>query len=199
MDSIICFFCWLDTLDENTPYPLSMELFTVVIPIALDLLKLDKTLDVATQALNHRIGTTNLTVRECYVEAMKRGMSIAQLYTIPEQDSWVYSYEDGRSGPSMVCDVFVTSMWKAGGLFGNMSSEIQATEFTNWDAYSLNIFNGSFVRPKECQIADPDLPYCQIMGEYRMDLVGWNTVKPFPHMREKCPTIPPDYIRPSNC
>eukprot|EP01091_Cochliopodium_minus_P010277 TRINITY_DN2685_c0_g1_i1.p1 TRINITY_DN2685_c0_g1~~TRINITY_DN2685_c0_g1_i1.p1 ORF type:complete len:499 (+),score=112.43 TRINITY_DN2685_c0_g1_i1:11-1507(+) len=193
------FFCWIDTLADNTPFPLTMELFTVVIPNALHIMKLDATLDVATQALNHRLGTSNLTIRQSYAEATRRGISLAELYTIPEQDNWNYTFSDGRTGPSMVCDVFVTHMWKAGGLFGNISNQIQATEFTNFDAYSLKIFNSSFVRPKECQIADPDLPYCQVMGEYRMDMVGWNTAVPFPHMREKCPTIPPNYIRPANC
>lgn len=38
-----------------------------------------------------------------------------------EQDDWVYS-----DGPSMVCSSFVVGVYKAAGLFGDLS--IQATE-----------------------------------------------------------------------
>jgi len=194
-------FCWLDTIESNFPEPLSAQFLTVALPIALELLKLGETEDIARQALNFRLnnGTQNLTIRDCYTEAGKRGLSFPELYVIPEQDSWMYSFADGRKGPSMVCDVFVTSMWKAGGLFGNLTDLIQATEFTNFDAYSLNFFNSTFVRPQICQDADPQLNYCQLMGKYRMDMVGWNTIQPYPHMREKCPSLPPKYYRPPGC
>ena len=54
-------FCWLDTVNQNFPPPLSAELLTVTLPIALDLLKLDETTDIARQALNFRLnnGTQN--------------------------------------------------------------------------------------------------------------------------------------------
>ena len=75
----------------------------------------------------------------------------------------------------MVCDVLVCETWKAGGLFGNLTDSIQCTEFTNWDAYSLNIFDTNYELPEACVAADPNLPYCQILGPYRMFLQYYNT------------------------
>lgn len=88
----------------------------------------------------------------------------------------------------MVCDVLVCEVYKAAGVFGNLTDTFQCTEFTNWyavppvivsfgrsrvchskffcsirrDVYSLNIFNATRVRPEACQVADPELPYCQV-------------------------------------
>ncbi len=59
----------------------------------------------------------------------------------------------------MVCDVLVCEVWKAGGLFGNITDSIQCTEFTNFDAYSLNIFDTNYERPMDCVVADPDSQY----------------------------------------
>jgi len=39
-------------------------------------------------------------------------MTIDELFSIPENDDWVYS-----DGPSMVCSAFVTGVYKAAGLF----------------------------------------------------------------------------------
>jgi len=32
-----------------------------------------------------------------------------------------------------------------------------------------------------------------------MELPGYNTIKPYAHMNEKCPSLAPDYIRPEGC
>lgn len=49
------------------------------------------------------------------MESYKRGMSFTDFVTMPEQDSWIFHNGPGwKDGPSMVCDVFVTRMWKAG-------------------------------------------------------------------------------------
>ena len=56
----------------------------------------------------------------------------------------------------MVCDVFVCELWKAAGLFGELADTIQCTEFTNFDAYTLNWFDADYKRPSECELADPD-------------------------------------------
>jgi len=42
--------------------------------------------------------------------------------------------------PAMVCDVLVCNVWKAGGLFGAATDEMQCGEMTNWDAYVLDFF-----------------------------------------------------------
>ncbi|KAK3424106.1 hypothetical protein EUGRSUZ_F00891 [Eucalyptus grandis] len=125
-----------------------------------------------------------------------RGSSFAELLTIPQQDDWVYS--DGNSAS---CVAFVLEMYKATGLFDPISGSIQVTEFTIKDAYSLKFFkNNSRRLPKLCNDGDDaELPFCQIRGRYRMELPGYNTMDPYPHMNERCPTLPPKYSRPSDC
>jgi hypothetical protein len=194
---------WIDTPEDNYPPPLNSHLVQLLAPFAEWLLqseiKIGPTYDFITQGLNHRLKTSGLTLGQAYMKAYQQGISFTDLVTMPEQDSWTFNNSDGRIGPSMVCDVFVTEMWKAGGLFGSITNQIQSTEFTNWDAYSLNLFDSNYVVPAECKAVDPDLPFCQILGKYRMHLPDYNTVQPFPNMREKCPSEPPLYIKPANC
>ncbi|KAI6687471.1 hypothetical protein NL676_024299 [Syzygium grande] len=74
-------------------------------------------------------------------------------------------------------------------------------KFTIKDAYSLRFFeNNSSRLPKWCNDGDDvELPFCQIRGRYRMELPGFNTMDPYPHMNEMCPSLPPKYSRPSDC
>jgi hypothetical protein len=46
---------------------------------------------------------------------------------LPHQDAWRYS-----GNLSMVCDVLVCEVYKAAGVFGNLTDTFQCTEFTNW-------------------------------------------------------------------
>ena len=119
---------------------------------------------------------------------------------IPEQDGWIYTGEEPRDGESYVCSAYSGAVYKAAGMFGDF--EVNATEFTPRDVYLLDFFQarGTFKRPQACVDADPDLPYCQILGKYRMDISKeWSTVKPYSHMMEHCPTTAPDYFRPEGC
>jgi len=194
---------WIDTPEDNYPAPLSSQLVQLLAPFAEWLLQeeigLGQTFDFLTQGLNWRLNTNGLSITQAYMVSKQKGISFTDLITMPEQDSWTFVNSDGRKGPSMVCDVFVMEMWKAGGIFGDLTSSIEATEFTNWDAYSLNIFNANYVRPQQCVEADPDSQFCQLLGNYRMALPDYNSVHPFSHMREKCPSEPPHYIKPANC
>jgi len=158
-----------------------------------------ETFDYLRQTLNYRLGTTGLSINQCYMEAAKKGLTFEDLVTLPEQDAWTFQDANGQNGPSMVCDVFVMRMWKAAGVFGALNDEIQAAEFTNWDAYSLKIFDSNYVRPPQCVAADPDSQFCQLLGEYRMSLPDYNSFAPYAHMREKCPSTPPLYIKPTGC
>jgi hypothetical protein len=54
-------------------------------------------------------------------------------------------------------------------------------------------------RPQACQEADPELPYCQIIGKYQVLLDGYSTIKPYSHMNEKCPSVAPTFFRPADC
>lgn len=113
-----------------------------------------------------------------------------------EVEGWEYS--DGRS---YVCSAFVAGVWQAAGLFGE-GVTVNATEFQPYDDYRLAFFNKNFERPQACVDADPDLPYCQIMGKYRIQLQidQYSTVEPYSHMYETCTSIWPDYLHlPQGC
>jgi hypothetical protein len=100
----------------------------------------------------------------------------------------------------MVCDVLVCETWKAGGLFGNLTDQIQCTEFTNFDAYSLDIFDATYQRPEACVIADPDSQFCQILGPYRMSLPFYNSRPMLADMADNCPRgTPPNWAKPAGC
>lgn len=89
-------------------------------------------------------------------------------------------------------------MYLAAGLFDDL--EINATEFTPRDIYNLDFFDKDFNRPQSCVEADPELPYCQLIGKYRFDYThDYSHVTPYAHMNENCPSVVPDYIRPDGC
>jgi len=195
---------WIDTHEDNFPGNLTKELAILLMPFGEWLLQKElgvgETFDFLRQGFNKRLGTSDLSIVDAYMVAQKRGRTLMDVVVMPEQDSWIFTNGKGfRPGPSMVCDVLVMRVWKAAGIFGKLTDSIQATEFTNWDAYTLNIFDSAYVRPQQCVEADPDSQFCQLLGQYRMSLPGYNTVTPYPHMREHCPTLPPKYIKPANC
>lgn len=53
--------------------------------------------------------------------------------------------------------------------------------------------------PSWCNTEKGKLELCQILGEFRMELPGYNTIDPYPNMNENCPSLPPTYERPSKC
>lgn len=68
------------------------------------------------------------------------------------------------------------------------------------DAYMLKIFESNTSRlPSWCSNQNGQLPFCQILGEYWMELPGYNTLEPYANMNENCPSLPPDYERPVKC
>jgi hypothetical protein len=141
-----------------------------------------------------RLGTKGLSLPQISAEAARRGIEFGELLAMPEVEGW--EYHDGKS---YVCSCFVVAFWKAGGLFDGL--EINSTEFTPKDVYQLDFFDLDYKekRPQACKDADPDLPYCQVMGKYQVKLDGYNTIKPYSHMNEKCSSLPPEYSRPDNC
>ena len=97
-----------------------------------------------------------------------------------------------------MCSAFVIALYKRAGLFGDL--EINAPEFVPRDIYTLNFFNAdSESRPEECKKADPGAPFCQLLGKYRMQFPGLNSLEPYNNMAEHCPSLPPDYFRPDGC
>lgn len=130
-------------------------------------------------------------------EAANQGMTVQEVMAMPEIDGWEYHGIEPRDGRSWVCSAYVAAFYKAAGLFGDM--EINTTEFATADVYQLNFFDEDFVRPQACVDADPDLPYCQLLGKYHLELEKYNTVDPYDHMNESCGTFWPDYIREDGC
>ncbi|WOH04202.1 hypothetical protein DCAR_0623611 [Daucus carota subsp. sativus] len=188
-------FSWIDTIDQNYPPPLDAHLIASVMTV-WNQLQPEYAANMWNEALNKRLGTKGLGLSEILVEVERRGSSFGELLAIPEQDDWIYS--DGKSAS---CIAYVLGVYKEAGLFGSISDSIQITEFTIRDAYTLNFFENDLSRlPKWCNDGDTvKLPYCQIKGKYRMELPEYNTVQPYPHMNEKCPSMPPKYWRQSNC
>ncbi|XP_027331433.1 uncharacterized protein LOC113846900 [Abrus precatorius] len=188
-------FSWIDTINGNYPPPLDANVVACVMTIWSQV-QPEYAASMWNEALNKRLGTKGLDLSEILVEVEKRGSSFDELLTIPEHDDWVYS--DGKSAS---CIAYILEMYKKAGLFDPIASSVQVTEFTIKDAYILNIFeNDSSRLPKWCNDGDTvKLPYCQIKGKYRMELPGYNTMQPYPHMNERCPSLPPNYFRPKNC
>ena len=182
---------WIDTPDSNMPSVLSHEHLEFVFSIAEKLYP-PLAQKMLGEALNMRVGIKNLTIPQATAEAARQGKSFEQIIAEPEKEGWVYS-----DGLNYVCSCFVIAFYKAGGLFDGM--EINPNEFTPKDVYQLNIWDTNFKRPKVCEERDPDLPYCQLMGKWKIDLPGYSTIDPYSNMNEKCPSIGPDFYRPEGC
>ncbi|EGR27832.1 hypothetical protein IMG5_188030 [Ichthyophthirius multifiliis] len=184
-------FGWIDTEKESLPAILDINfLYSVFSLLEKFLPKLVNTF--LGEALNQRLKTKDLNLGEIYTVMSQRNITLSQLFSMPEQDSWIYS-----DGQSMVCSSFVAAVWKAGGIFENL--EINATEFTPRDIYQTNFFDLNYKKPAKC--LNDGLPYCQIMGKFKMDITsdGYSTIDPYSHMNEKCPSVPPLYSRTKGC
>ncbi|GMN51555.1 hypothetical protein TIFTF001_020705 [Ficus carica] len=188
-------FAWIDTVNGNYPPPLDAHLVASVMTV-WNQMQPEYAANLWNEALNKRLGTEGLDLPSILVETERRGLSFDKLLTIPEQDDWLYA-----DGKSTSCIAFILEMYKEAGLFDPVASSIQVTEFTIKDAYTLKFFEDDLSRlPKWCNDADDvKLPYCQILGKYRMELPEYNTLEPYPHMNERCPSLPPKYSRTANC
>ncbi|CAN6869675.1 unnamed protein product [Brassica oleracea] len=188
-------FAWIDTVTANYPPPIDAHLVASFMTV-WNKLQPEYAANMWNEALNKRLGTEGLGLPDVLVEVEKRGSSFDKLLTVPEQDDWIYS-----DGKSTSCIAFILEMYKEAGLFGSLASSIQVTEFTLKDAYMLNFFENNASRlPKWCNDNDSvKLPFCQILGKYRVELPGYNTMEPYTHMNEQCPSLPPKYNRPGNC
>jgi len=153
------------------------------------------------EAMNRRVGTTGLRIADVWMKANEKGIEAKTVPTIVEQDSWDYhTLKDGKPviGKSMVCCVFVCNIWKAAGLFKGINDNFNCAEMTNWDDYSLNLFDTG-PRPQACVTADPQNTNCQLEGAYTLLLNNYNQFTPYEHMRETCPSMAPDYKKPAGC
>jgi len=193
-------FGWIDTAVNNFPcvppnytYCLSPEAVQCMSGV-VDRVIPSLSQMMYNQAFNFRLSTSFETTAEIYQYARTKGISFTDIIVMPELDHWVYD-----DGPSMVCDVFVCNVLRAGGIFGSVGEKFQCAELTPRDVYSLAIFDTNVTLPESCLKADPDLPFCQLGGAFRLELPGYNTIRPYPNMANKCPALPPDYNRPTGC
>mmetsp|Transcript_17737 Transcript_17737/g.26571 ORF Transcript_17737/g.26571 Transcript_17737/m.26571 type:complete len:583 (+) Transcript_17737:136-1884(+) len=197
------FWGWIDFPEKNFPYPLTSETFSII-PSWFEMLGLSSLSKLFfTRAMNARLKTTGLNILEIYKEAASRNMSPGELFATEERDDYVYEQQANNgstvTAQSMVCDVFVCEAWKAGGLFGDLADSFNCTEATNWDIYTLNIFDSSN-RPQECRDADPNLEFCQLMGKFQLEIPFYNSRAPAPHMYASCPRGDwPDFNKPIGC
>merc|ERR1711871_900366 len=99
-----------------------------------------------------------LELPELFKAADDAGISDpATIPTIPEMDEWMYNttrWGQPVEGMSMVCDVFICAVYKAAGLFGSDAEQIQCSEQTNWDVYSIALFDKNFSLPSQCTSVD---------------------------------------------
>lgn len=146
---------------------------------------------------------TGLSFTELYRSAEAKGMELSSIPAVVESDWTPYPsvYNNGTSGPglSMVCDVFVCMMWKAGGIFKEIDDDFNCVEQTNNDIYQLSVLSPPQNRPASCVAADPDNRLCQLMGKWQLHLPKLDTRDMYRHMQEHCPTEPPVYERPGDC
>ncbi|KAG2240660.1 hypothetical protein Bca52824_097140 [Brassica carinata] len=177
-------FSWIDTLADNYPPPLMLTCkhweFQVISVMSMwTRVQPAYAANMWNEALNKRLGTKELDLYGILEETARRGMSFDELLTIPEQDEWVYS--DGNQQHALL-------------------SSLQCTKPLIRDAYTLRMFEDNQTRlPSWCNTEKGKLEFCQILGEYRMELPGYNTIDPYPNMNENCPSLPSDYERPSKC
>lgn len=185
-------FGWFDTPSSNLPPIIQPEL----LPIAFRAVELVAPAAVASffnLAINKRLGSEYLNVAQIEVEAAKQNTTIPDLMAQVEVEGWWYP-----DGISYVCSSFVLAAYKHAGILGDLI--LQATEFTPRDVYTLNIFDRDYQRPQACIDADPTLPYCQILGKYRIDLgEEYGSIAPYDNMAENCPSIAPEFYRPQGC
>jgi len=202
------FWGWLDTDEDNYPClppdwsTCLMWQHWQVITGWLDMISPPLCDQFFKQSLNKRLGTNYSTVSDIYQEAATQGYTVGGLYNTVELDS--YTYNTNRNGqpaqgPSMVCCVFVCNAWKHGGLFGNITDQVNCGEFANWDDYALHLYDDNYQKPPQCQAADPDSPTCQLEGKYTLRFNDYNTKTPVAHMAETCSAQNPYYTRPPNC
>lgn len=131
------------------------------------------------------------------IQAAQKSTTLYELMAMPAQDEW-----NSKKHPIFTSASFIVEIYKHIGVFGK--KKINANEFHLRDLYQLDIFHRSIKEedklPAECHVADPHLPYCQLMGEFRINLPGYSTVKPYDNMNERCKSHPPLYKRePENC
>ena len=170
---------WLGTLDGNypclPPADPADEPFCLTVAAVGSGCHLQGGVEQPRGGLRHRPGVCGLP-RAAGGAAEGGGDEAARPTRRPVRWSYSQVYNNGTRtmGASMVCDVFVCRMWKAGGLCGKLpggtGGAVNCGELTNWDVYVLDLVAAPAERPAACVAADPDNALCQIVGGHKMGL-----------------------------
>lgn len=203
-----------DTLYDNLPWPARPESLEVILGVLEGLLFFVESEGVPiinllfVQTLVQRLGGPsvipfNATFVEALEEAASQGLTFAMLMATPESDALRYNQATGSHaggvGPSLVCNAYACALHKAAGSFGALADSINCADTHNGDVYTMDIFDGAPSRPAACVAADPANPHCQLAGARSIVLGKAGTVKPYAHMDERCPSLPPAFARPAGC
>ncbi|THU50754.1 hypothetical protein C4D60_Mb06t23640 [Musa balbisiana] len=174
-------FSWIDTVSGNYLPPLDAcggfcdDVWTRLQP--------SYAANLWNETLNKRLGTQGLDLPDIIVEAEKRGTSFDKLLTIPDLDHWVYT--DGKSTSRQGCSIQLPAPHKS------------PVYHERCLPTPSNFFESNISRLPEWCDKDDD---CETPFLYRMELPGYNSMQPYPHiMNEKCPTLPPNYVRTKYC
>lgn len=209
---------WLDTPSDNFPC-VPPDFKTCLNPSVVEAIMygMDRAAaltpyNLFRQALNHRAGTwpKDYSLNDLLRMVSEKNISLAQLYSMPERDEWLYNTTRNISGTELsvigsaqVCSVFACSMLKAGGVFAEIDSQINCQEQAPWDVFSMQIFDNERIGPNRhalCKNVDPDNQLCQLLGPLKFQLrPDFNSRPPYAHMGEHCKSISPDYIREPGC
>ena len=124
-------------------------------------------------------------------------MHFDEVVAMPELDGWLYSGQGATDVYSFVCSSYVTAVYKHAGVFGDLT--INPSEFATKDVYILDFWDTTSPLPEACVAADPTLPYCQLLGQYRLEMPEYNTVTPYDNMFQTCEINFPEYTRSPTC
>ena len=172
---------WVDSAYDNWPPLIAREFAPILWKLVEDI---DEKLayNMFSEALNKRLGVDGKNISDLAMLAAEKNMSLSEVMAMPELDGWIYSGVSTRDGPSYVCSAYVTALYKAAGVFGDL--DVNATEFTPMDVPNLKFWDETSPRPDACVVADPDLPYCQLRGKFRVVHPYYNTIDPYERMFE---------------
>jgi len=143
------------------------------------------------QGANHRLGTDCLSVA-CIQDALvPTNRSIASVLAMPELDSYTYN-----NSAEMVCSEFAARVWQHG--FKDQLPEFQGSEQTPKDNYQFQIFEPKVFNKDNCPVGLHETDtgnYCQLMGQWRLPLGGYNSIKLYPNMNNHCGSQWPSFDR----
>lgn len=194
----IFLFGFLDTPEDNFPQITDSNSWATFITMLNDLPHVGPEAInlVWTRAMAKRLGMPEgQNWPDVVEEATKKGLTIGEVLAIPEKEEWLY---DGKHQYN--CCGLVMAVLYHGGMFGDDKKiKLVPQEFTPKDVLQLNIYDKDYKLPPECEANDPDLPYCQLDGLYKMQTKGYNSLEVYEHMNEHCPSKAPTYVRPDGC